>query len=90
LACAAASLREPSIADVQVLQARGEPATLSDLQEGKFILEHSCSRCHSSPDAGDGADSDWPNLLSRMSTKAGLDSVSTWRVKVYMASLQQK
>lgn len=90
LACAAVVLREPTEQDVQFLASRGETASLPDLQEGKLLLSSKCARCHGTPDSADGAEKDWPEVLTRMAKRSKLDSAQTWRIQAYMSTLQAK
>ena len=87
LACAATVLPVPTDAQASKLRESGMQVTAEDLAIGKQTLETTCTKCHGVKGPSDARDSDWPQTLAAMSAKAGIDSVTTWRIKAYMTAV---
>lgn len=59
-------------------------ATLEELQQGRALYIDHCAACHSLYSPDDFSVSQWPQVLSSMSPRAGLSSANTLLVKKYL------
>lgn len=86
-ACASYKPLPPTQSDADRASQKYPGITLTDLNEGKSIFEHSCHKCHSLKKPFKKSEADIEHILPSMAKKAKLDSKQQDLVLKYLVAM---